>query len=306
MAVNWKTMPPLSSLRAFEATARLQGFSTAARELNVTHAAVAQQVRGLEEFLGVPLVVRDGRRLELTIDGARLATMLSEGFSTIGAGVDALTQVEGERPVRITLTAGFAAQWLMPRLRDFWADHPDIPLSLHPDPKVMDLKREGMDLAIRYGNGQWQGVNSTYLTSGRLVVAGAPDVTGEGQPTIAQMQDMPWVMERDWPEQENWLRSLGLRPEDFDRTEVPNEELALAAARQGLGLVVDDAALLENDVDSGRLRILLDHKEKLPAYFIVDAAGCAAQGDPNLHRLAAEIRMIIRPVQSAMRPKWPN
>jgi LysR family transcriptional regulator, glycine cleavage system transcriptional activator len=269
MAIDWKSMPPLTALRAFEATARLQGFTAAAKVLNVTHAAVSQQVRGLEEFLGVPLVVRDGRKLELTADGARLANLLTEGFSTIGAGVSALTQHEGERPVRVSLTASFAAQWLMPRLKDFWADHPEIPISLHPEPRVIDLKREGMDLAIRFGNGSWPGATATFLTSARLVVAGRPDVTGDGQPDIAQLQGMPWIMARDWPEQENWLRAQGLRPEDFDRTEVPNEELALAAAREGLGLIVDSVALLENDVETRRLKIVLDRNERLPAYFIV-------------------------------------
>jgi LysR family glycine cleavage system transcriptional activator len=72
----------------------------------------------------------------------------------------------------VTLTASFAAQWLMPRLKDFWEKFPDIGLSLHPDSRVVDLHRERMDLGIRYGNGDWPGLESSYLASARLVIAG--------------------------------------------------------------------------------------------------------------------------------------
>jgi LysR family glycine cleavage system transcriptional activator len=206
----------------------------------------------------------------MTADGARLSTLLTEGFSTIGAGVAALTQIDGVRPVRISLTASFAAQWLMPRLREFWEAYPEIPLSLHPDPRIIDLKREGMDVAIRYGNGVWPGVQATYLASARLVIAGAPDIIGQSdQPSIAAMQDMPWIMPKDWPEQVTWLESLGLDPKRLDRVDVPNEDLALAAAREGLGLIVESYALLEADIGSGRMRIALDRNELLPGYFIV-------------------------------------
>ena len=91
---DWRHLPSLSALRAFEATARLDGFSAAARALNVTPAAVAQQVRGLEADLGVALVIRQGRGLVLTPEGARLSAALAEGFSTIAGGIDALRHDE--------------------------------------------------------------------------------------------------------------------------------------------------------------------------------------------------------------------
>ncbi len=170
MTVDWRTMPPLASLRAMEAVARLGGFSAAARALNVTHAAVAQQVRGLEAELGVALLRREGRAVVLTAEGERLSAALTEGFGGMQGAVEAAKARRADGPIRISLTASFAAQWLMPRLRDFWARHPDVPLSLHPDARVLDLAREAMDLGIRYGRGSWPGVTAQRLAAGRLVV----------------------------------------------------------------------------------------------------------------------------------------
>lgn len=273
MATDWRSLPSLTALRAFAATAELRNFSQAARVLNVTHAAVAQQVRALEEQLGRPLVQREGRGVSLTADGEQLAEALGEGFGAIQRGLEALRAGEADRPVRLTLTASFAAQWLMPRLKDFWQQHPDIGLSLHPDSKVVDLHRERMDLGIRYGNGDWPGVESSYLTSARLVIAGAPSLIGEEDPTIDAMARMDWILSPNWAEQNAYLRQLGLEPTDLSSTDINNEELALAAARQGLGLVVESVALIESDVAEGRLRIVHESRDKLPAYFIVDLPG---------------------------------
>lgn len=270
---DWRSLPSLTALRAFAATAELRNFSQAARALNVTHAAVAQQVRALEEQLGRPLVQREGRGVSLTADGEQLAEALGEGFGAIQRGLEALRAGEADRPVRVTLTASFAAQWLMPRLKDFWQQHPDIGLSLHPDSKVVDLHRERMDLGIRYGNGDWPGVEASYLTSARLVIAGAPSLIGDRDPTVAELARMEWILAPNWAEQDAYLRQLGLEPTTLSSTDINNEELAIAAARQGLGLVVESVALIESDVAEGRLRIVHESKDKLPAYFIVVLPG---------------------------------
>lgn len=273
MATDWRALPSLTALRAFAATAELRSFSQAARVLNVTHAAVAQQVRALEGELGRALVQRDGRGVSLTADGEHLAEALGEGFAAFLRGLEALRAGEADRPVRVTLTASFAAQWLMPRLRDFWDKHPDIGLSLHPDPRMVDLHRERMDLAIRYGTGDWPGVEATWLASARLVIAGAPDLIGDRTLQPDDLRQMDWILSRTWPEQDNYLRNLGLVPEDLSRTDINSEEMAIAAARQGLGLVVESAALIQADVAEGRLRIVHESREKLPAYFIVTLPG---------------------------------
>jgi LysR family transcriptional regulator, glycine cleavage system transcriptional activator len=274
MAMDWRGLPSLTALRAFAATAELRSFSQAARVLNVTHAAVAQQVRALEDQLGRPLVQREGRGVSLTTDGEQLAEALGEGFAAMLRGIEALRTGEADRPVRVTLTASFAAQWLMPRLKNFWAKHPDIGLSMHPDNRVVDLHRERMDLGIRYGNGDWPGLEAAYLASARLVIAGAPSLIGDKAAlTPEEMREMDWILSRSWPEQDAYLRQLELEPDGLSRTDINSEELAIAAARQGLGLVVESAALIEADVAEGRLRIVHESREKLPAYFVVALPG---------------------------------
>ena len=274
MATDWRTLPSLTALRAFAATAETRSFSQAARVLNVTHAAVAQQVRGLEEHLGRALVQRDGRGVSLTADGEQLALALGEGFAAFQRGIETLLSGEADRPVRVTLTAAFAAQWLMPRLRDFWERFPDIGLSMHPDARVVDIHRERMDLAIRYGNGDWPGLEATFLASARLVIAGAPSLMpGQAALTADDMRDMDWILSPNWPEQDAYLRRLGLEPKQLSRTDINSEELAIAAARQGLGLVIESFALIEADVADGRLRVVHESRDRLPAYFVVTLPG---------------------------------
>lgn len=268
--IDWRGLPSLTALRAFAATAEARSFSQAARALNVTHAAVAQQVRALEDGLGHALVQRDGRGVSLTAAGEQLYAALGEGFAAIQRGVQDLREEAADRPVRVTLTTSFAAQWLMPRLKDFWEKHPEIGLSLHPEPRLVDLHRERMDLGIRYGAGDWPGVVATHLAPARLVIAGAPSLLGDRLTlTPDEMRAMDWVLARNWPEQDSYLRRLGLEPQDLSRTDVSGEDLAIAAARQGLGLVVESEALIEADVRDGRLRVVHYSREKLPAYFVV-------------------------------------
>jgi LysR family glycine cleavage system transcriptional activator len=273
--IDWRHFPPLASLRAFEAMARTGGFSAAARALNVTHAAVAQQVRALEEYLGVSLANRDGRNLVLTEDGERLGAALTDGFQGIQATIEAIRARGEDRPLTVTLTPTFATNWLMPRLGRFWAAHPEISVSLRPDHRVLDLRREGIDLGIRYGMGQWPGVDTEFLVSGRHLVVGAPDlVPADRKLTPGEMARMPWVLEQDWPEQSSWISCcLGVEIADLQVTVFPNEELELSAARQGYGLYLANAAIVEDDIATGRLRVAYDDQDANPGYYIVVPAG---------------------------------
>jgi LysR family glycine cleavage system transcriptional activator len=136
--MDWRRLPSLSALRAFEAQARLGGFTAAARELNITQAAVAQHVRRLEDFFSCALVQRQGRAMGLTDAGRRLTATLTDGFSTIEAGVADLMADTETRPLTVSTTPSFAENWLMPRLGAFWAGHPDIGIALRPEPGLVD------------------------------------------------------------------------------------------------------------------------------------------------------------------------
>ena len=272
--VNWHRMPALAALRAFEATARSGGFSAAARQLNVTHAAVAQQVRALEDALGVPLVWRDGRALRLTPEGEKLGSALNAGFALMQEGLTALTAEARQRPLTVTLPPAFAAEWLMPRLARFWKRHPDISLSLLPDHRVVDLQHSGVAMGIRFGDGHWPGVRAEFLTAAPQVVVGAPELLGgRSSLTLAEMTALPWVRERDWPEQLDWLKSIGLQPEALRFTEFPNEELALSAVREGLGLHLESAALVQEDIAAGHLVQICEVQHESLGYYAVFPPG---------------------------------
>lgn len=252
--INWPRMPSLTALRAFEAAARLESFSAAARALNVTHAAVAQQVRALEDDLNTALVYREGRGIALTPEGAQLAQGLGEGFLTLQEAVSSLRTDRARQPLRISVTPVFAAQWLMPRLGDFWKKHPDVPISIEPDRRVVDLKRDGFDLAIRGGSGDDPGYDREFLIGARYVIVAAPTLMqGRTQLSAADMASMPWIMEKNWPDPMAWLRSLGLTPEALDITYVANEAMAIAGAKQGYGLYAGPQTFAEPDIASGQL-----------------------------------------------------
>ena len=272
--MDWRNLPSLTSLRAFESAARLSSFTLAGRELNVTHAAVAQQVRGLEAALGLELIFRQGRGLVLTSAGAKLSQALGDGFRGIAQVLAEISAAAPGAPVRVTLTPAFAAQWLMPRLGSFWKAHPDIEVSLNPDRRLVDLRREGIDIALRFGNGKWPGLEAEFLTAADYVIVAAPDLLGGRHDlTPAELSAMPWVIEQDWPEALTWLKSFGLKPDAMNIAYMPNAELALSAARQGYGLHVEAAALVQADVELGALKIVGRLRDDSLAYYMVTKPG---------------------------------
>ena len=174
--MDWRDIPSLSALRAFEAAARLGSFSAAARELNVTHAAIAQHVRALEAHFSVTLMAREGRAMCPTAEGRQLAQDLGEGFGTIAAGVRALIGSRRARPLQVTLTPSFAEAWLMPRIGQFWAQHPEVEVALIPSVSLIDLRRDGFDMAIRFGAADWPGLAVEPLVMSPFVVVAAPSL----------------------------------------------------------------------------------------------------------------------------------
>ena len=124
--LDWLRFPSLSALRALEATVRTGSFSGAARVLNVTHAAVAQQVRNLEEQLGYALVVRDGRLLSFTDQGRTLAEAANEGFGTIQVALTEIDKSRNTKTLAVTMSPIFAEKWLVPRLGRFLRAHPGL------------------------------------------------------------------------------------------------------------------------------------------------------------------------------------
>ena len=157
--MDWTDFPSLNGLRAFATVAETGSYSRAARSLNVSHAAISQQVRALEARLGLTLVIREGRGIKLTNQGAALAVHLQRGLAAIREGVDALTGAEASRPLQVTMPPAFAVSWLMPQITDFQHRHPEIMLMLNPTAQVIDPAPGAIDVAIRFGHGDWPGMD---------------------------------------------------------------------------------------------------------------------------------------------------
>lgn len=229
---------PLNAVRAFEASARHLSFTRAGLELNVTQNAVSAQVRNLEERLGVPLFRRLPRGLALTDEGAALWPALSEGLTRIR---DVLAQFEGglQREVlTIAVVGTFAVGWLFPRLEAFRREHPAIDLRLQTNNNRVDLAAEGLDGAIRFGDGAWHGTEATLLLDAPL----SPVCT----PSIARRLRRPADLAREvllrsyrqdeWP---RWFAAAGLGAPPLLRGPVFDSSVTMAAAAgQGAGVAL--------------------------------------------------------------------
>lgn len=251
--MDWRDIPSLSALRGFEAAARLRSLSAAARALNVTHAAVAQHVRALEDRFGCTLLERDGRGMRPTREGAILARGLTEGFGIIAASVRDLTRSE-DRPLRIALTPSFAENWLMPVIGGFWSAHPEIRLELIPGYDLVDLRAEGIDLAIRYGRGGWPGTDPVPLVAAGHVAVSTPETVGDRKiGCLADLADRHWLLEKQRPEEKLWAEEQGLDLSRVRLTEFDTNTMLLQAVRGGAGVSIVPEAIVARDLAEGRL-----------------------------------------------------
>lgn len=257
--MDWKLIPSLAALRAFEATARHQSYVAAARELNVTEAALRQHVNALSLFYETPLTQRNGRKISLTTDGQRLASGLSDGFGKIQTASENLLTRSTARPIRIALPPSFAENWLMPRLPDFWNRHPDIEVDLSPSIKPVDLSLGHHDLAIRYGHGNWPMGDAALIASGDYTIVAAPN---HATLTKSNLANAVWLFEEGRNEHSQWAATHGINPDAPQHRSYPNNSLVLSAVKAGHGLSVQSWALVEKDVKDGILQAIL--REKIP------------------------------------------
>ena len=272
--MNWRDLPSLAALRAFEVAARTGSYSSAAKELNVTHAAIAQHVRTVEAHLDKVLMFRDGRGMTPTETGAALAATLSAGFAQIFDGVSAATQDNETRPLNISVTPSFAENWLMPRLTRFWAEYPGFSLSVSPSAELVELRRDGFDMAIRYGRGDWPGVESTHLVAADFSVVAAPSILkGRQVNALSDLYDLPWLFETTHREAKQWVLDSGLDMACCQANEVATGSMLLSALRAGGGVAVVSGALVEDDLQTGRLKAVLRHQREGVGYYIVQSPG---------------------------------
>ncbi|MGB3407307.1 MAG: LysR family transcriptional regulator [Jannaschia sp.] len=283
--LTWKDIPPLVQLRAFEAVARLGSFSAAARDLNVTHPAVAQHVRNLEAHLSRTLVVREGRGVALTAAGQDLALALSEGFETIAVALDRLRDDENTRPLSLSVTPAFAANWLMPRIGDFWTRHADIPLNILPNVEVIDLRAGDIDMAIRHGSGNWPGVDSELLTDGDFWVVVHPALlNGRRADCVGDVAGLPWLMEHYMLERRSMIEQAGIDLDAVKMQLMGTNWMVLSAAQAGQGVTVQPRTLIERQVAAGQLVKVCALGSGSLGYYMVTLPG----------RMTARVRLLRR------------
>lgn len=271
--IDWFSLPPLATLRAFAAFAESGSVTGAGARLNVSHAAISQQLRALEAHLGLALVDRSGRSLVLTAEGRRLAGAVADGFGGIARELALLTGAEADRPVQITTTPAFAAGWLMPRLADFRARQPGISLMIDASPELRPLGHGGIDIALRYGHGDWPGTESRLVLQTPVVVVAAPSLVGTGPITaVADLVDFPWLQELGTTEATGFLTRHGVAHNARrGLTSLPGN-LMLDAVRDGQGVAVIARAFIEADIAAGRLRLLFQDDDR-EGYFLVTLPG---------------------------------
>jgi len=271
--MEWQALPPLTALRAFAALAETGGTAAAGARLNVSHAAVSQQVKQLEAHLGVALVDRTGRQLRLTAEGRDLADALSLGFGAIARAVETLTGADADRPLQISTTPSFAAHWLMPCLSAFRQAHPQIDLMIDPTPRLIALEPGGIDIALRYGAGHWPGLESELLFRSPIVAVAAPQlVEGKRIECPADLADLPWLQEFGTNEASDWLRRRGVVKERAaGLVQVPGN-LLLDGLRNGQGVAVTVREWVRQDITAGRLRLLFEETEDT-GYYVVTRPG---------------------------------
>ncbi len=252
--MDWLNLPPLNSLRAFAVVAETSSYTLAAERLNVTHAAVSQQVKALEDRLGMALVRREGRGIRLTAEGTVLARDLGSGFATIGRGVERLLETAEERPVQVTMSPAFAVEWLMPRIMEFQYANPDITLLLNPTADVVELKPGGIDIAIRYRDRRRPDVDVTPVLISDMIVIGTPSLVGDRDLSDpATLIDMPWLQELGTNEAAEWLTYHGVvveRPLTINH--MPGN-LIMDAVRRGDGVTYTARAFFRDELASGKI-----------------------------------------------------
>lgn len=262
---------PLGALRVFEAVASHLSFSGAADALNVTPAAVSQQIKALEGYIQVPLFRRNGRRVEITDEGLELLPAVRAGLDSLEFAMQRVKEHRRGGSLHVTLLASFLQMWLLPRIRAFRRNSPDIDLRFHTSRELVDFSRTTMHVAIRFGRGNYSNVHCEKLMDDWLVPVAAPELikqygmlergADQSKFPLLESDDEPWSVWREAGAEAAWQSRA---PKIDDSAGV------LAAAEEGLGYALARWTLVTRALQRGSVR--LAGKGALPyglAYYFV-------------------------------------
>lgn len=297
-------LPPLTSLRAFVATARHLNFIGAAEELHVTSAAVGQQIRLLEDYLGRPLFNRVRGQLHLTPAGLALMPGLTEAFDTVLAAMAQFATGDHEQPIRVSVAPSFASKWLIPRLDALRRAAPGLQILVDASTHLADLNAGDADCVIRYGSGAYPGLVVDHLFSEAVLPVCSPDFAD-----LHSLWDGPRMIEgapllhedgaehdHSCPDWNAWLRAEGLPYRiSRDHFRLTQSSLVLDAALAGQGLGLGKIRLAEAEIRSGRLVSPFGNPQPVNfSYFFATTAHKARLMSVDLFRswLLAEARAV--------------
>lgn len=252
----------LNALRAFEATARLGNYVRAAAELNVTPAAVGQQVRQLEAQFGSPLFERHGKQLVLTESARAVLPDIKDAFDRLAQAAERLREARRATVVTVTLPPSFAAKWLIPRMERFRMAHPDVDLRLDTTDRLADLARENIAVGIRYGAGRYPGLESILLMAEEVYPACSPALLSRTRKLrhpddlahFKLIHDTTLASHPGFPTWATWLKAAGARKVDArPGLRINSSIMALQAAIEGHGVVLARSIIANGDLREGRI-----------------------------------------------------
>lgn len=269
---------PLNALRAFEAAARHQNLTRAAAELCVSQAALSHQIKALEERLGVRLFHRLPRGVALTDEATRLFPIVAESFDRIAASLERFSGGRYRHVLAVGVVATFATGWLLPRLSGFAAAHPDIELRVQTHNNRIDLAGEGLELAIRFGEGDWQGQLATAVLDAPFAPVCAPSLARRLR-TPEDLRRLPLLRSYRADEWARWSQAAGIAPLDA-LGPVFDSSLALAsAASAGAGVALLPLRMFEQDLAAERLQQPFAVEADLGRYWLTRLRS-RAEGEP--------------------------
>jgi len=258
-----RRLPPLNALRFFESAARHRSFARAAEELHVTPAAVSQQIKLLEDHLGVVLFKR-GKTLTLSESASSVLHLVSEAFDQLERAMLKIRSGGSTGPLIISTPPAFAARWLIPRMDDFHARHPEVDVHMLATRRPVDFAVEDVDMAIRFGNGIHAGLQVEQLMPEMIVAVATPGVAASiltpADLACANLIEDDWHMMRgSFPEWENLLAASGVEGVPLRIRRFSDADLSIQAAIAGLGVTLAWHSLVAADLKAGRLARVLNH-----------------------------------------------
>jgi LysR family transcriptional regulator of beta-lactamase len=258
---------PLNALRAFEVSARHLSFTRAAEELHLTQTAVSQHVKNLEARLGVQLFRRVPRGLALTDEGQALLPVLVESFERIASTLQVFKGKQKREVLSIGVVGTFAVGWLLPRMRDFQNRHPFVELRLLTNNNRVDLAGEGLDFAIRFGDGNWHGTAALPLINAPLAPVCAPALAERIQHPKDLSREVLLRSYRsdEWP---TWFAAANLPPPLLSGPMFDSSLVLADAAAQGAGVALLPTKLFSSALQSGRLVRLFEVEVQVGAYWL--------------------------------------